>query len=591
MIRRFWLCAILLMISSAAQAEHSHALTMYGPPREAADYKHLDYVNPDAPKGGELRTSKSGTFDSLNNHIILGNHAEGLELLNDKLMQRGWNEPFTMYGLVAESIDVSRDRSQITFHLNKKARFHDGVPMTAEDVKWSFEFFRANGHPVRRRVYGLITEAKILSDHDIRFTFGKGYDREAVLILAMMPVLPKHYWEKHDLKKTTLEPPVGSGPYKIKELIPGRKIVYERVRDYWAKDLPINVGQYNFDTITYLYYRDEGTALQSFKAGDYAFRREYNINKWMTAYDFKALDEGRVVKAEVPYQRPDILKAMIFNTRRPLFADRHVREALSLVFDFDWINKNLFFNAFHRAASIYPNSELAASGKPAGEELVALQKFKKELPPEVFGESWQPPAGDSRAHERQAIALLKNAGWVYKDELLVNGKTGEPFSFEILLSDPSYEKVALSYSRSLRKIGITARVRTLDSAQFVGRINDYDYDMVLFQWISSLSPGNEQVNYWGTASAGNKGARNYAGITSPAVDALAAAIARSGSREELVAHARALDRAVMWGYYMIPLSYLGRDLLAYTTDIRRPETTPIYGIVPETWWIEPAAAH
>ncbi|MCK5519124.1 MAG: ABC transporter substrate-binding protein, partial [Alphaproteobacteria bacterium] len=340
-----WIFALLLFFPSIANAEHTYAIAMHGQPRYPADYKHFDYSNPNAPKGGILKTSKSGTFDNLNNLVIFGNSAEGLELINDELMQRAWNEPFTLYGLVAESIDVAPDRSWIVFHLHKKAKFHDGRPITAEDVKFSYEMFRKHGHPVRRRVYGLVNDVKILSEQDIKFTFGDGYDRESVMILAMMQVLPKHYWIKHDVSKTTLEPPLGSGPYKIKSIEPGRKIVYERIPDYWAKNLPVNVGQYNFDTITYTYYRDEDIALESFKAGDYNLRREYNIHKWITSYDSRALSEGRFVKEEITHGRPEWLRAMIFNTRRPLFQDRRVREALNLMFNFEWVNKSLFFGA------------------------------------------------------------------------------------------------------------------------------------------------------------------------------------------------------------------------------------------------------
>jgi ABC-type oligopeptide transport system substrate-binding subunit len=586
-MRLNWIFALLLFLPSTAYAEHSHAIAMHGQPRYPADYKYFDYVNPQAPRGGDLKTSKTGSFDNLNGNIILGNAAEGLELLNDKLMQRAWNEPFTLYGLVAESIDIAPDRSWIVFHLNKNARFHDGVPMTAEDVKFTYESYLKYGHPVRRRVYGLITNVKIISSHDIRFTFGKGYDRESVLILAMMPVLPEHYWKKHDVSKTTLAPPLGSGPYKIKSVEPGRRIVYERVKDYWAKDLPVNVGQYNFDTITYSYYRDDDVALESFKAGDYNLRQEYNIHKWKTAYDFKALDEGKVVRQEITHHRPEWLRAMVFNTRRPEFQDRRVREALGLMYNFDWVNKNLFFGAQRRINSVFPNSELAAAGKPQGAELKALEKYKNGLPPEVFGDAWQPPAGDMRENQRQAMELLKEAGWIYKDQSLVNEKTGEPFSFEILLSDRNDEKIALEFSRSLRKIGIAARVRTVDSAQFTGRLDAFDYDMVMYRWINSLSPGNEQLNYWGTAAAQTKGSRNYAGIASPAIDALAAGIAQASDRSTLVARARALDRAIMWGYYMIPMHYLGRDLVAHTVQIRQPDVVPVYGIVKEAWWFQP----
>lgn len=580
----------LTLWAGAAQAESVpepvHAISMHGTPKYAADFKNLDYVNPDAPKGGELKLSKSGTFNNLNNHIITGNNAEGLEYINDKLMQRVWDEPFTMYGLVAESIEVAPDRSWISFHLRKEARFHDGTPMTAEDVKFSYEMYRKFGHPVRRRVYGLITNVKITSPRDIKFTFGEGYDHECVMILAMMPVLPKHYWEKADVSKTTLTPPLGSGPYKIASVDPGRKIVYERVKDYWAKDLPINRGQYNFDTISYTYFRDDDISLQAFKAADYNLRRESDLTKWQTRYDFSALDDGSVVKEEIPHQRPEWLKAMVFNTRRAPFDDRRVREGLSYLFNAGWLNKSLYFGKMKRIASAFPNSNLAAEGTPAGEELRILEKYRRDLPPEVFGDAWTPPDASNRDNKRKAIALLKEAGWVYKDAQLVD-KNGRPMSFEILLGDHADGKIAQEYMRDLKKAGIDARVRIVDNAQFVGRLDAYDYDMVMYRWINSLSPGNEQVNYWGSKSAETKGARNYAGIENPAIDALADSIGRSTSRDVLVARVHALDRALMQGYYMIPLFYLGYDMVAHASDIERPSVTPVYGMVLESWWRKP----
>jgi microcin C transport system substrate-binding protein len=581
----FVVSIITLLLSTPAHAATT-SLAMNGEPRYAADFKNLDYVNPAAPKGGDMKTAVSGSFDNLNGLVILGNHGEGLELLDDKLMQRAWNEPFTLYGLVAQSVDVAPDRSWITFHLNPKARFHDGVRMTAEDVKWSYEMYRAHGHPVRRRVYGLVSKVEILSPHDIKFTFDKGYDRETVMILALMQILPKHYWLQYDITKTTLEPPLGSGPYRIRDVEPGRKIVYERVKDYWAKDLPINQGMYNFDTVTYTYYRDDDISLQAFKAGDYNLRHEYNVHKWLTSYDCKALREGKIIQEEIPHQRPEWLRAMIFNTRRPQFQDRRVREALGLMFNFDWLNKNLFLGAEKRITSIFPNSELAATGKPEGAELAELKKYKAQLPSEVFAAAWQPPSNNIRDNERQAIALLKDAGWIYKDETLINAKTGEPFTFEILLNDPSDEKIALAFSRDLKRIGITARVRTVDSAQFTGRLDDFDYDMVMHRWINSLSPGNEQVNYWGTAAAETKGTRNYAGVENPAIDALAASIAQTPDRATLVARAKALDRAIMWSYYFIPMNYLGADMIAHSKNIHRPAAVPIYGIVQESLWMD-----
>ncbi len=583
----FMLALLPCAARAASRGMHTYALAMNGKPLYPADYKHFDYVNPHAPRGGALKMAVDGTFDNLNGNIIFGNDAAGLDYINDKLMERAWNEPFTLYGLVAESVDVAPDRSWIEFHLNPKARFHDGVPMTAEDVKFSFEALKKYGLPVRRRVYGLVKNVQIISPHDIRFTFGKGYDREDVMILALMPVLPEHYWVKHDISKTTLTPPLGSGPYKIVSVDPGRKIVYQRVKNYWAKDLPVNAGLYNFNTITYTYYRDDGVSLEAFKAGDYNLRREYSIRKWVTGYDCARLRDGEIVREEIPHHRPDWLRAMIFNTRRPMFHDRRVREALGLVFNFNWIDRVYFYGKVKRITSVYPNSVLAAQGKPKGQELALLEKYKKYLPPQVFGDPWQAPSGDMRAREAKAMALLKEAGWVYKNEMLVNAKTGQPFSFQIMIADPSDEKIALAYERDLARIGITAHVRKVDAVQFTGRLNDYDYDMVIWRWINSLSPGNEQVAYWSTAAAKMRGGRNYAGIENPAIDALAESIGSSKTYKGLMARAHALDRAIMWGDYMIPLYYMGYDMVAHDADLRRPKKTPIYGIVLESWWMQP----
>lgn len=549
--------ASLTFLPSLAQAEH--AIAMHGAPRYAADFKHLDYVNPEAPKGGALKLAKTGSFDNLNKNVILGNTPdEGLDYINDTLMQRAWNEPFTLYGLAAESVDVADDRSWIVFHLNKNARFHDGLPMTAQDVKFSYESLRQYGHPVRRRVYGLVEEVEILGERDIKFTFGAGFDRESAMILALMPVLPKHAWEKRDISKTTLEPPLGSGPYKITSVDPGRSIIYTRVKDYWAKDLPINKGLYNFDTISYSYFRDDTIALEAFKAGDYTLRREYDIKKWNTGYDFPALMQGKIKKEEVAHHRPEWLKGLIFNTRRPLFQDRRVREALGLMFDYDWLNRNLYFGTYKIIDSVFPNSELASRSA---------------------GKTFSNP----RDSKRKAITLLKEAGWAYKNEKLVNASNA-PLTFEILLGDPNDEKLALEFSRNLKAIGVDVRVRTVDNAQFTGRLQDFDYDMVSFKWINSLSPGNEQLNYWGSIAADSKGSRNYAGIKDSAIDALASSIAAAPDRATLVERAQALDRALMEGHYFVPLFYSGKDRIAYAATLQHPDTTPVYGMTLESWW-------
>lgn len=572
------------VFNNAWAAEHVHGISMHGAPKYSADFKHLDYVNPDAPKGGTLRLAKTGSFDNLNANIITGNAAEGLENLNDRLMQRVWDEPFTMYGMVAKDIDISDDRSKITFHLRPEARFHDGVAMTADDVKFSFDAYRQYGHPVRRRVYGLVSKVDISDAHTISFTFGDGYDRESVMILAMMPVLPKHYWEKEDISKTTLKPPLGSGPYKIDSVEPGRKITYSRVKDWWAKDLPINRGLYNFDTITYTYFRDDDVALQSLMAGGYDLRREYDINNWLLSANAKPVVDGKLLRDEINHQRPEWLKAMIFNTRRAPFDDIRVRQAMGLMFNADWVNQALFSGALKRLDSSFANSALAPHGMPDAQELGLLEPQRANVPATVFGEAWQPPQGSMRDRQRQALKLLDDAGWHLKDQKMTNAKTGQILSFELLLSDARDEKIALSFARDLARIGIDMRVRTVDSAQFTGRLEAFDYDMVAFRWINSLSPGNEQVNYWGSVAAGTRGSRNYAGVKNPAVDALAQAIARTTTREGLTATCHALDRILMQGYYFIPLFYIGHDLVLHRPDIAKPETTPIYGAVLESWW-------
>lgn len=585
-------CSALLLLGTAPQARAAeesgtvyHAIAMHGMAKYPADFQHLDYVNPDAPKGGTLKLAKTGSFDTLNAVIINGVQAEGLSYTSDQLMQRVWDEPFTLYGLVAATAEMPDDRSWVIYRLRPEARFHDGAPMTADDVRFSYEMFLKYGHPVRRRVYGLVKDVTIIDPHTIKFTFGEGYDPETVMILSLMHVLPKHFWEQQDITKTTLTPPLGSGPYKITAVDPGRSVTYARVKDYWAQDLPVNRGLYNFDTLAYTYFRDDSVALQSFKSGEYDLRREYDITKWKVGYDSAAKTQGRFDMAEIPHGRPEWLKGFVFNSRRQPLNDARVREALSNLFNADWINRTFYYDALRQIESVFPNAELAAKGKPAGEELAALEPFRDILPPAVFEDAYHSPAGSMRDRQRRALTLLKEAGYTYQNQKLV-GRDGKPLQFEILLGTPSEEKIAIEFSRTLRRAGIAASVRTVDSAQFQRRLDGFDYDIVSYRWINSLSPGNEQMNYWGSAAAAMNGSRNYAGVDNPAVDAIADSIARAATREGLVARARALDRVLMQGHYMIPLFYLGRDLVAVYKGIARPEKIPVYGVVLETFWKE-----
>jgi ABC-type oligopeptide transport system substrate-binding subunit len=581
----FVILAGLALANQSACAAESFGLAMHGTPKYKAADTHLSYANPDAPKGGTFRQQAIGTFDSLNPFAIKGKAAEGLELTYDRLMARVWDEPFTLYPLIAQSVEVPDDRSSITFTLNPKARFQDGSPITAQDVMFSYETLKTQGRPNMRRVYQMVQQAKILEDGRVKFTLGEGYNRETVMILAIMPVLSKKYWEGKTFDSASLTPPVTSGPYKIASVDPGRRIVYKRDPEYWAKDLLTAKGLYNFDEIVFDYYRDDTVAFEAFKAGETDFRRETDAGKWAEGYDFPAVKSGAVIKDPIPHGRPERVNAFIFNTRRAPFDDIRVREALNLAFDFEWANVNLFHSAYKRIASTFPNSELAATGTPSPAELAILEPFKTSLNPAVFGPAYQPPVTNEttrRENLRKADALLKDAGWVVKDG--VRQKDGKPFTFEILLSAPEDEKLALHFIRSLERLGIKARARALDSANYRGRLNEYDFDMTLYYWLSTLSPGTEQVLYWGCQAAKEPARWNFAGVCDKAVDSIAEGIAQAKTREDLVAHAHALDRILMQGQYMIPLYYKSVDTAAYRSAIHRPAQTPLYGMVIETWW-------
>ncbi|MCK6417521.1 MAG: extracellular solute-binding protein [Alphaproteobacteria bacterium] len=556
------LVALCLIMPAEAQESKGFALSMHGTSRYGATSKNLSYVNPDAPKGGEIKIAALGSFDTLNPFSIKGRAAEGLNLVTDRLMARVWDEPFTMVPLIAQSYSMPMDRSEITFHLDPRAKFQDGTPILADDVLFSFETLKNNGRPNMRRVYKLVATAEKLGARSVRFVLGPGHDRETALILAMMPVLSKKWWTERNFDSAVLTPPNTSGPYKIAQVEPGRRIVYQRDPDYWAKDLLANRGQYNFDRIVYESYRDDTVAFEAFKSGDLTFRREMEAAKWASAYDFPARVDGRVVAEALPHQRPERVKALIFNSRRPPFNDPRVREALSLSFDFTWANTNLFHGLAKPITSIFPNTELAARNKAS-----------TPLP--------------VRENLRRADALLKEAGWLIKNGQRL--KDGHALRFEILLTAPEDEKLALHFVRGLEKLGIKPIIRTLDAAGYLRRLQDYDFDMTLYFWTSTLSPGSEQTLYWGCAAAQEKGRFNYAGICDPAIDTAAHAIAQANTRKGLIAAARALDAKIMAGHYFIPLQYLGADYVAYWKPIARPAVTPVYGLVMESWWMDPHA--
>ncbi|MGD9649395.1 MAG: extracellular solute-binding protein [Dongiaceae bacterium] len=584
-----FLLSIFLAAPSHAFGEAVHGLALHGEPKYGPDFKHLDYVNPNAPKGGLVRLAAIGTFDSLNPFILKGVPAAGVAATFDTLLSSTGDEAFTEYGLIAEKIEKAGDSSYVIFHLNPKARFHDGSKVTADDVVFTFNALRTKGHPVYRSYYGAVEKVTALDELRVRFDFKDKNNRELPLIVGQMPVLSKNYYAKVDFDKTTLTPPLGSGPYRVKEVNQGRSITLERVDNYWAKDLPIVKGRNNFNLIRYDYYRDGTVAIEAFKAGEYDFRQENIAKEWATAYNFPALHAGLVKKEEIPHQIPTGMQGFVMNTRRAIFADAKVREALDYAFDFEWTNKNLFYGAYTRTQSYFSNSELAAQDLPGAEEIKLLEKWRNILPPEVFTQAYQAPKTDGSGYLRdnlkRAQELLREAGWEIVNQKLQ--KNGKPFTFEILIDNPSFERVTLPYIRNLERLGITARLRTVDTAQYKNRMDQFDFDMTVVVWGQSLSPGNEQWNFWGSAAADTKGSDNYAGIKSPAVDGLIKEIVNAQTREELITRVRALDRVLLWGHYVIPHWHIRSFRVAYWDKFARPAISPKYALgFPDTWWLD-----
>ncbi|MBG77400.1 MAG: ABC transporter substrate-binding protein [Pelagibacteraceae bacterium] len=567
--------------------ETMHGLAMHGVPKYDKNFKNLSYVNPKAPKGGEIRFGVYGSFDNLNRVAFKGSKAAGLGYINDTLMRRVWDEAFTLYGLIAEFIEMPADRSSITFFINPEARFHDGSSITREDVLFSLNTFQNKGTPNQKKTYGKVVKTEFVRDNGIKMIFINNEDKELPLIIAgFLPIIPKKYYEKIDVTKTFLDIPLGSGPYKISKIEPGRKITYLRVKDYWAKDLPVNKGQYNFDILTYDYYKDSNVLMEAFKVGEYDYRREYNAQRWQTNYNFSAIDKGKVVLKEMKNDRPTGMNALVMNTRKEIFKNPKIREALSYAYDHEWINKNLYNNAYKRTDSYFDNSPLASSGLPSESELKLLNKWKKQLPNEVFNKTYKPPisdgSGNPRKNLRIAKKILEDEGWrIDKGKLM---KDGRVFKFEFLIVSPSVERIALAYQETLKKLGITMTIRTVDSSQYQARMLNYDFDMIKNSWRVSLSPGNEQQFYWGSEVGKKNGSKNYAGVNSPVVDFLIEKIIGAKTREELTTAIHALDRVLLWGHYVIPLYHSSVDRIAYWNFLEYPKDIPLYGIVIESWW-------
>ena len=596
-MRRPFCVVFSLVLSLAAiaamAAAGSHGLSLFGELKYPPGFKNFEYVDPQAPKGGTMKFSAIGTYDTLNPFVVKGVAAAGIGQIFDTLAVASQDEPGSEYALIAESIDLAPDKLSVLYSLRKEARFHDGSPMTPGDVVWTFNTLREKGHPMYRSYYGDVTEIAQEGERGIRFHFKSAENRELPQILGEMPVLSKAYWSGRDFAKTTLDIPLGSGPYKVDSLDPGRSITYRRVADYWGANLPVNRGRQNVDVIRYDYYRDGTIALEAFKAGQYDIRRENSSKSWATGYDSPALRQGLIKKEVIPNQLPSGMQGFGYNLRRPIFQDPRVRQALAYAFDFEWSNKNLFYDSYARTRSYFDNSELAATGVPQGEELKTLEKYRGKVSDEVFTKEYNPPkydgSGNIRDGLRAALALLKEAGWIFKNEKLVNEKTGEPFAFEILLNDPQMERIVLPLAKNLERMGITARVRTVDVAQYEKRMETFDFDTAVVVFGQSLSPGNEQREYWGSKSADEPGSRNLLGIKSEVVDELIEDLIRSPDRASLIAHTRALDRVLQYGYYVIPNFHLSAFWVAYWDKYRRPTISPKYGIGLDTWWVDPKA--
>jgi peptide/nickel transport system substrate-binding protein len=587
------------MLTGAAQAGESYAIAMHGAPAMPPDFTHMPYANPDAPKGGRLVESMLGTFDSLNPLIVRGvavQQVRGLPfergLVLESLMARGVDEPFTLYGLLAKTVETDDARSYVTFRLDPKARFSDGQPVLADDVLFSWALLRDKGRPNHRQYYSKVAKAEVLNPLTVRFDFGGPPDRELPLILALMPILPRHATDPATFEETSMTAPMGTGPYRVASVKPGASVTFARNPDYWGRDLPVNKGLWNFDEIRLEYYREANGEFEAFKRGLYDFRVETEPLRWHDGYDFAAARNGEVIRETTKISMPQPSQFLVFNTRRPVFSDIRVRQALTQLFDFEWINRNYFFGLYARSAGYFAGSELSAYGRPAdARERELLKPFAARIPPDILDGSYRLPVTDGSGRDRttlrNALTLLSEAGYDLDGTVLRQRTTKTPLTFEILVTTRDQERIALAYSRDLKRAGIEASVRAVDPVQFDQRRLGYEFDMVQNRWDQSLSPGNEQSFYFGSQAADIPGTRNYMGAKDPAIDALIDALLEARERPAFVSAVRALDRLLMSGFYAIPLFNAGEQWIARWNRVERPARAALTGYLPETWWQKP----
>ena len=588
-----YLSVFLFIFSHKTMANNniSHAIAMHGEPKYDSDFLSVEYVSNSAIKGGNIVRSSIGNYDTFNPFTLKGTSAAGIGLLYESLTVGSSDEAFTEYGLLAKQIEWPEDRSWVAFTLRDEAVWHDGKKISSDDIVWTFNTLMEKGHPFYKYYYGDVSEVMKISESKVKFIFSTNTNKELPLIVGQLPVLPKHYWEDKNFEETTLDIPIGSGPYTIKSFDAGRSITYELNKDYWGfknNIVPIKVGKDNIGTIRYDYYKDRGVEREAFKSGEIDFFSENTSKEWATGYDINAVEQGLIKKELISHENPQGMQAFAFNTRKEIFKDKRIRKALSYAFDFEWTNKNLFYSAYKRTDSFFENSELASNGLPSKEELAYLNPYIDVLPNEVFNAQYNNPKTDGsgfiRNQLQEATKLIKDAGWILQNGKLTNSK-GEPFEFEILLVSPAFERIVLPFIDNLEKLGIKASLRTIDSSQYQKRIESFDFDMIVFTFSQSLSPGNEQRNFWGSDAADTNGSRNVIGIKNDVIDILIEKLINAKDREDLITITKALDRVLLWNYYVIPQWHISAYRVLYWDMFNQPNKKPKYSLGFDTWWI------
>lgn len=595
-IRTLFVFCATLILSSACFAEtiiKSHAISTHGSPKYSKDFTHFEYANPNAPQGGTLRVAEIGTFDSLNPYSLKGRaELNTLLLMQDHLMESSLDEPSVHYGLIAESVEYTDSRKWIIFHLNPKATFSDGTPITAEDVVFSFETLMKDGGPQYKLYWADIEKAEVLSKHAVKFHNNNPGNTELFTILGQVPVLPKHYWSSRDITKSTLEIPVTSGPYTVESVDPGRKITYKKVKNYWAQNVPTRKGMFNYEQVEATYYKDPDVRLEAFKAGEFDIQFEGTAKNWATAYDIPAVKSGKMIKVEIPDHNSKGMNGLIFNLRKEKLQSAALRQAINYAFDFEWTNKNIFYNAYSRTDSFFENSPMASQGTPSVEELSILNKHKKNIPEDVFTKTYIQPttdgSGNNRKNLKTAKAILTSAGYKISNGKLIDPKTKQPVTLEIIESSSVYEGLINPWIANLKKLGIEANFRVVDASQYISRVKSFDYEATILGIPQSLSPGNEQRYYWGSNTIDQEGSRNYMGISNPAIDAIIELVINAKTHREQITATRALDRILLHSHFAVPLHHSDKFRVAYWNKFSRPEVPPkydyqfIYG--PYFWW-------